>query len=176
MKTLKDPMVILSNVAKSNHGETPKTIRAAARVEFNIAPDTYAEAFFNDWFDRNFARVAVRVDRRSGSVVAVVSKAPAATAAPRTAPQRATPEERKRREEERDAAVQRFYREGVLNMKLGNGKRVFECTGRELRTFGGWLFDIAKGLRDNEVLGNRMSHEEAQRVFERHHANKSKVA
>ncbi|MET4240248.1 hypothetical protein [Bradyrhizobium sp. RT10b] len=175
MKSLKDPFEVLSLIVKNNFGATAKTIRDAAREEFSVAPGTYAELFFADWYDRNISRVPVRQGKLG---VETASKpGPRVVSLPaRKARKPLTQAEREEREREDERFEREFFARGILNYMLPNGKRVKDCTAGELRAFGGWFVDLAKGLRDNQLIGNNLSNDDAERLYHRHFKNKKKVA
>ena len=53
----------------------------------------------------------------------------------------------------------------LMDMKLPNGKKLGDCTGRELSQIGGAMIDIAGSIKPDEIVRNVLSESKLRKLY-----------
>lgn len=167
----------LRDTLRDNPRKSEFEIREIVRTGVMSKAPMLAE-IFEYWFNNMFRRYERRDDGRGSTAVIPLkprrAKAPSASASKRAAAAAKKARERvaaKKAELKTTSEVKESFERSLMNHVLPDGSLLKYATVAQCRNWGGWLSDITKGMKPNEVIGKHLDEKSLRAVYNRHFRN-----
>ena len=166
----------LSELMRSVRRDNPRASEAEVRDAcwITICNDpTFNRPLFDYWFGNSFRDFAV-IGGASNSI-AVISVARERTVEPLSAAETESIDlGRARRAETREAV--NALKACLMDHALSNGTLLRFASFGDAAREGGWLCDVGKQGKPNEIIGKKLTDANLQDIRQRHYARNAKVA
>lgn len=136
----KNPRDVLRRILASTPNASEKEVMDEAR-DLILADEAYVEAIFKYWFANNYR--AYTKTAESDTVIILRQRRPV----------QLLKKERVAKAEQLKTAVRIALMEHVLT----NGKMVRDSTFGDCKREGGWLLEVAKQGKSNEIVGRKLT-------------------